>query len=1314
MDYVLGDSINFVMGSDPYITVVPDDTRISYNSIAASVYLIDNSCLVSMPGREKCNAESTFVLDVSKINAITGEKSSVFSKVVEFEISDNQIKYDLLLNNLQAGTTYSIEARAVRNDLTTDDRVEIMHSEDSKRNITTKTLSSFTADWVDSGSNANHVINLKNKLLANDGSGTLSPDETAKAIKKVVLKLYQGNYVDNIQNATPIATKIFSNTDEFNIKENFYDNAYLITSDETFGLNIDDLKRLNDGELSEYYTISMSAYYDNDSLNEVRLSNKIVSYGVSPVLLISVEDPEVFVTAIANKNSEFKDSLLGNDTTVGYTVSASFDRAGMTGNGITPKKINIYVYDNTGKPVKFYINSNGSKKPVETVSAELDENNYFDTKIYMGSATDYAIKDTFMTRGNSYYIGYYLDVESDDGKKAYFPDNKIEEIDNDYGIYTNKTVNGEDIAPGKESAKVLMYIAKSTSNSITYRYDIKDVDRAIYKEDNNYYFYYTINDGEEHKVAIQKVDEEILSFKGDMTITGLENSDVEDRPVVYALYYKKNVSKTGEFEHDILNYYGEYEGRIFDGYYSAQDSKYNFKYEIINNSSVDNKVTIKILARDDMLNRILSYKVNFKDSKGNTLDREFYQLSECIDDNSMRCYSVDYVDLKNKGMKSTTDYVNNITVSLEAIYDNGLTGYDYTVGDGKEFKYMIMQNNNTKTERGKYIVFTSGGQLTTWSEAIVMPKGYYTYSYYTDKIISYYSMLNSGHHVSINYTLTSNGYSTANLGELNPKMVSVDPMDCDNNTFSFSSITPKIEINKTTRIINGAIVDMTLSGADINDFCEENNNDRCINTKNGEKKLYVEVWDNPDMVGDKSKRVMKVVPITIDNNNPNKQYTAELNRVLNGGTYYYNVYAYLNVNNVKTYTQLFDKGITDRNATKTYSFSSLKVSELFHTFDINIKPKNDGEYSDKLMDTKINLIAYANDKSFNFNIGYAFCLNDDDNCGIDDGNSNIFKRNIDNNKITTSFVDTVDISEYDLEFDKNYLLNIYAIYKYYDIESGAEVDKEIKLNSISSLIKLRKLVTPEFMVTREADYVDGDYVIDFGINVKDTDRTLNDGEYFIKLENEQGQVVGNLMEKDENGEYVTVRYDGDYTDYPLDASVSNKTVRIGGLSNNTKYIVTVYGKAYLNNYDPEVNKEDRNKIIEKSHTVYSANTSGVAFGSVLFSATEKSIIATFLGGSNFSNVVELNYTVGLWDNESTATFSDTYDLTTGSKKFEYMKDTDNWRFVIDPDGMNNILGQTYNVTISISVKNPETGLIDYYDSTIYPKFADRVQYNKDK
>ena len=1306
LEYITTDSINFLMGTEPYVTVVPNNDKISYDSIGATIYLIDNSCLIKMPGREKCDGESSVIVDVSRINAITGERSSVYTENVEFSIAENEVKYNLFVDKLQPGTTYTVEVRAVRDDLQTTDRVEIMHTEESKRNITTKTLSSFLNEWKDLESNATHVVNVSTKLIGEDGSGTLDPVASAESIKKVVVKLYAGDYIENLNLAPEIAKKEYINTEEFNIKENFYDNAFAITSDEAFGLDIDALREKDpsgNGKLSEYYTIAFYAYYDVTETNEVKLGNNVTTYKISPVLLMdNVETPLVHIDEITKRLGGIDTKLVNDSTAVGYKVSASFDRSGLIANHLTPSKINFYVYNDKGNRVSFYVLEDGHLKLVEKLTMDTGEDNYFEPKIYLDYGTEYGTSDTNMTRGNKYYIGYYLDLTSDDGNVKY-PDNQNRIIKNNYGIY-------DSIISKKENPSVKMYVAKSTANSITYRYMINDPDKALYKESdaNKYGFYYVVNDGEENKIEINNGEND--AYSGEVTINGLSNNDV------YSLYYKYNAYKTGEINNDILNYYdGENDGkRLFDGYYDATNSEYNFKYQVINNPLTDNKVVIKILAADNFIDRIVSYKVKFTDSKNNTLDKEIWNLVSCGDEEEKnRCFSVDYIELKNAGMKSENNRENMITVKIDALYDTGLMGYDYQVGSGLEYPYMIMEDNNTDTERGAYLSFSSRGQLTPWTDSINMPKGYYTYTL-SENRISYKSVLNPSYSVSITHSLGYSGYNS-NFGVLNPKMIAVNTMNSDNKTFSFSSITPKLDITKTTPIINGAVISMRLSGADIDDFCEESNGTNCVNTNNGDKYVYVETWANQEDVGDLSKTLIKRIRVKVDNNNTANELLAVVDKVTNGAKYYYQVYAYLNKNDRSVYTQLFDVGYTDKYEVKTYNFQALTADDIFKNFELTYEADSEGEYNDKLISTKINLTNYANNIDFNFDLTYAFCLENDETCGIGSEETNLFKRSIQSSELSTNIIDKQNISEMDLEFDKNYTIHLYAIYDVYDKENDQVVKKTLMLNRRNTVVRLNKLTVPDFVVSREAGYSGGTYYLDFNINVKDPSKVLENGKYFVNLLDTSGNVVGSLQVK-ENGSYVTIGTGNAYKEYEMDANVTNKAVRITGLDANTKYTIVVKSKAYVNNYSEEIPKAERNLNIEKSHTVYTTNSSGVAFGKdLLFSATERSIVVTFLGGSSLNNKVrEINYTIGLWDNESSSsTFSGTYDLTTGDKKFEMYKDTEEWRFVIDPDGMINVLGQTYTVALSFKVYNSETGNIDYYDSVTNPEFAGRTQYVKD-
>lgn len=1326
IEYVTTDSITFVMGDDPYITVVPNDDLISYDKIGATIYLIDNSCLISIPGREKCGENSSAVVEVRKVDALGNIDTIVYRDAAKFEVNGKEIKADLFVENLEAGTTYNIEVKAIYNNSQDQEAQEILHTDESKRKITTKSLTSFTADWVDMGSSANHVVNVQNKFLGDENSGTLSPEESAASIKKVEIKLYEGGNVADIENKLPIATKSFLNTDEFNIKENFYDNGYTITTDETFGLTMEALKALGtDEKLSEYYTITINAYYDTAGKNMVKLNNNILSYKISPILLMdNIVDPTLEVTSYITHSSSGKifSNLTNDGTVVGYTLLAGFDRAGLLLNKLEPKKINFYVYNAvTREKVKFYVkDENGKLTLVDRLSDNLGESGFYETTIYMGYGTAYENVDDVMVRGNSFYIGYEIETDSN-GETLLYPVSKDDNSPSDYGYYIEEEAE-------KETPKLQMYIAKSTENSITYEYAIKDPDNAIYKEadSDNYGFYTKVNDGEEIKLNLTKVNADYNKFEGRLTIDELSNGNL------YSLYYKKNNLKSGVFENDVVNYLdGEDTGlRMFDGYYDAKEEQYNFKYQIINNPLVDNKAIIKILASEDMLSRILSYQVNLVDSRGNKLDLELWKLSSCEGDEEgtlARCLSLDYGEIVN--MKSNQDEVNLIKVTVTAIYDNGLVGYDYKVGSSEEddFMYCIMQDNNTELGYGSYVSFSSSGkQISVWSEKLGAPKGYYTYTLNKQSGSLYYkSQLNTSHRSYIDVDLSSTGYSS-NYGVLNPKMVSVENMSClENedgsacNTFSFSSITPRVSVSEKAAIINGSVQNFTLGGVDLNDLKNEGTE------ANPEYYLYIETWRNSNYIGDFDRTSRPTIKVKLDSSNPTgKTVSATIDGLLENNTYYFNVYAYMYKNGKVTYTQLFDAGITDSWETKTYQFTSLKPSDVFHNFDVNYSSSTE-IYGNRQLDTKINLLAYKNNVAFNFDIVYILCDVDDVTCGPNEGNTNIFRKEIPLEDISTGITDAVDISEFDLEFDKNYYMYIYANVKLYNLGTEESlIEYNIDLNRYSINVKLRKLVEPSFVVTRNAVLENGEYAVDFNIMVSDPDRTLENGNYFIKLLDENGNLSGNMQLLDEEGNYYSVP---DYDKYAFDAFIINKKVRITGLEEDTKYTIIVYNDAYLNNYDAATlpGRENRTKYVEKTYTVYSTNNYGVAFGrDILYSATEKSIIVTFLGGSNFDNVTEVTYTYKLYDSNQNS--GNTGGTTAGSKGgtfvigennkyFEIYKNSEDWVFVIDPSDMKNELGRTYNVTLSFKVKIPGTdGEYVVLTSADNDKFEGKAQYVEDE
>jgi len=1334
IEYVTSDSIIFNMGNEPYITVVPKEELISYNQIGATIYLTDNSCLITMPGREKCAGVSTARVVVSEKDPSDGDLIQKYSKLINFEVTDDEIKYDLFVEGLDAGTTYQIDVKAIFNDSNDWELETVLHTDESKKLIATKSFTTFTVDWKRQSGHQERPIIATTQLVGDASTGTLSPEESAAVIEQVVLKLFPGRNIKDIESKLPMVSKTYNNSDAFNIKERFYDNAFNITNDGTFGLTAEKLiERSPEGKLNEYYTIVIEAYTAGGKA--VNLVNSVFEYRVSQSLFANAE-ATLEVNSFNNKDAGMIYSDLKGSTIVGYTASLYFARTTLVDEfKLTPRKINYYVYDVDKKPLDFFVkNEDGSLEQVDKYTVDISENteNNFKFDFYLDHySTEYEIVDDVLRRGNTVYVGYEIEVVAEDRSVSLYPTGNSDSPSG-YGLY-------KPIFSNKEEPTLQAYVASSTENSITYRYNLKDTDNAVYKlaSSENYSFYYTVGSmGVEKTLDLVKTS--LHEFAGEVTLNDLSKGSV------YSLYYKRNLQKSGEFSDDVIPYKyigGPTSSRLFDGYYDMKDtSKYNFNYQIINNPLTDNKVIIKILADESVLDRILSYNVSFKSKDDNgkdiVINKELWNLSLCSDkDTVARCLSVDYLELKS--MQSTGSSDRLIYVDVEALYDNGITGYDFKVGgENADYKYFIMQriDQDPGNELGfiNYLAYTSTGGIDVWKDSLGRPKGYYTYKLSSNgKNITYTSSIGS-YNKNIGVNLSFNGYYSDKFGSLYPKMVSSDKMGCYGgnstgcNTFSFSSITPSVRTRVKTSMINGAVVTLDLSSTDVNDIKKETD---------GGRYLYIDVWDNElfakyvddeqihlggTVYDNKFKLTVRpTVKVKLDDDNDKVNDTI-YEAVIDGlkeytkttGTYYYNVYAYMNKSGKYVYTQLFnDIGTSGGGNSKfevmTYKLESLMATQLFKNLDTTI-PSSEQEYGVRTLISKITLDPYKNGLAYNFDIIYVLCDNSNlDNCGTkEEGKNNIYEKVIPRSDIATIMEVKDNVASYNLEYNKNYVMYIYAKTDYYDSENNnKKITRDIKINSYDYEVPLRELVEPKFVVTRNAVLDNDDYAIDFEITVDDPDKTLVGGKYYIKLTDTSGAVVGTMKLLDKDNAFYEV---SNYQDYVFDATIldnaAEKKVRISGLDANTSYNFIVYGEAYLNNYgkeyiDDSSNEDDNYELpdgtivsnkkilqVNKQIPVFTTANYGVAFGNPAIEVTKKSVVVTFLGGSNFDNVTEVMYSIGLWDDvDNISTVSGSFVIGEDGKYFEKYKDSDDWQLTINPDKMNNDYG-TYKVVISFIVK----------------------------
>ena len=81
--------------------------------------------------------------------------------------------------------------------------------------------------------------------------------------------------------------------------------------------------------LSPAYTVVVEAYYDDNSLNAVNITQDKHTYIVNPDLYNVIENPELVIKEIYKARDDIFSELLTNgETVVGYNIQARYDKDG--------------------------------------------------------------------------------------------------------------------------------------------------------------------------------------------------------------------------------------------------------------------------------------------------------------------------------------------------------------------------------------------------------------------------------------------------------------------------------------------------------------------------------------------------------------------------------------------------------------------------------------------------------------------------------------------------------------------------------------------------------------------------------------------------------------------------------------------------------------------------------------------------------------------------------------------------------------------------------------------------------------------------
>lgn len=937
MEYETIDSTPFIKSDMPTITVLPladEDyngeivSYNTYNQIGFKIYINDKGCNIKLPDRPgvNCSGDSVVKVIITKTDKKTGKQVTVYDELVNFNYDgDNVVSPKIVKGDLEMGTTYYINAYTIYSDSEDGALERIPHADDSSKTITTKTLASLSMEWKKPPV-SNEIIEFYTKITGNSSDETMSVNDSISKITKLVFKIYNGDVRDKLDISEPI--------DVGYVYENIYglfgEDYGLVTNRNVFNLSKEYLEQNNNGRLNDYYTIAVSAYYGEDGNKPIELKNNVFLYDIS----IIDDFPESRISVEPIKNSDVNNffSLISSGNIVGYNIQAKIAKKVENDDRLKIKKVIYNVYDSNEQSIKFYIKDANGKidmaNPITKVEVDYDDSlsmeyQLKEYEIFMDYGIDYNQSDNIMRRGNKYYVGYYLLVENlVTGNEFTYPlaDGPISKN----GLY-------EEMAPEKYSPVMKMYVLESTGSSIKYRYSIEDPDNAIYKGtgNNSNYLYYKADGRAENFVQLDENETFII-----------DNLTIGD---VYNVYYKLSTLKTGDLTKDITALEDpKFKNFRFDGKITSSNN--NFTYKIVDQPE-KNRVAIVIESGELLLDNTLQYDITLSGSNNKSYSIKKSKLSECsgVDDvlEGERCVFIEYVTLKNEGMKSNAGNTVKITVTIQAAYDTGITGYNagrsgYGSPDNKD--YFIFKQTSRRDTESKYLIISPNGNIIdNWAKSADSSSGYYQYQSRLGDVVPKIDLKRMDLSSAIEKTgieLLLNNYGYVRLvdtmGEsINPRVVNVENMDCSLSdkpdgtsgcSFDFSSIIPKAAPKAVPNqddywvpFLSGAGFKLSLSGIDLTDFRVPS--------------LFIEIWDDPEKVGN----LKATARPTFEVSNLTDGMTSTDDIVIDGlhaldsthGYYYYKVYA-------KLYASVEDSDADPQCIEKINKTTCVKYTQLYH------------------------------------------------------------------------------------------------------------------------------------------------------------------------------------------------------------------------------------------------------------------------------------------------------------------------------------------------------------------------------------------------
>lgn len=394
------------------------------------------------------------------------------------------------------------------------------------------------------------VFELSLGLILPDGV----PDEIAENLEGFDIMLYEGfdttgMYISTVHITPSQAKDLFTNKKVLTIKD--------------FGYSLEQLQKIhiNNGKLSKAYSIRLRNAKSGSEYIEFK--SDILNFEINDILLnLASEGATIELGPIYNNpNNAHYDKNLNSDTIIGIKATTEF------GNKAYALNLNFQMFDVT--------NLNSIKTKEVTKMLDLAEGSPVPvTEFYFDEYPD------FLKRGNTYYFKYTVSLDLNDDDKG-----DLEYPFSPDSIKIPAPVSSEEIDILKQEPSMVLFPWTSTSNSVTYKYEIKDVDKTL---PDNYTIYYNLNDNELAGERLDTCSTLVSGYKTNfkcVKINELNNNDNYSILLNASLLNKSNSSFTKIPINDFT----------FESIYSSLDGlSYNLELKEDNTSLYTNVLSLKI------------------------------------------------------------------------------------------------------------------------------------------------------------------------------------------------------------------------------------------------------------------------------------------------------------------------------------------------------------------------------------------------------------------------------------------------------------------------------------------------------------------------------------------------------------------------------------------------------------------------------------------------------------------------------------------------------------------------------------------------